>query len=222
MRKLTLVVLFITFLHFNVLSQEEYTISVDERNKVIELTNEAVNNIKEKKADEALEKLFNAINIDSTYREAYLQLYQAGILKIANSGKVIKLLFKGKRMFQEDDELYFYCGEIFRLNSDFENAIIEYGYAVEFAKKNGEDFYLVPYYYLNRGNLYLKKNQLDKALQDYNYSLKLNPEFLGCLTNRGICLFKLGKKDEACKDWKNAMEKEYNPAKEYYLKHCQK
>ena len=222
MIKITFFIIVFGLINYDTLCQVDYTVGFDNRNKAIKLTNDARLDIKEKKAEDALNKLLEAIAIDSNYREAYLQLYQAGTLNVANSGKVMKELLKGKRIFEEDDELYFYCGEIYRLNSDFEKAILEYGFAMEYAKKNGEDFYLVPYYYLNRGNLYLKKNQFDKALQDYNYSLKLKPDFLGSITNRGICFFKLGKKEDACKDWKNAMDKGFEPAKDYYNKHCSK
>lgn len=222
MIKLTLILFILTTVHFATLGQVEYNITIEDRNMAIDLTNEAIINIKEKKADDAIDKLIKAISIDSTYRDTYLQLFQAGILKISNSGRVMKELQKGKRIFQEDDELNFYCGELYRLNSDYKNAILEYSNAITFAKTNGEDFYLVPYYYLNRGNCYQKETQLNKALGDYNYLIKLKPDLLSALTNRGVCLYKLGKKDEACKDWNTAMGKGYSPAKEYYNKHCNK
>ncbi len=215
------------FIVFNMMQifaycQEIYTISMEGRNNVIELTDGARLLIKENRANEAVDQLLEAIRIDSVYREAYLQLYQAGALNIRNSGRVIAGLEKGKRIFEEDDELYFYCGEIYRLNSDFEKAITEYDFATLYAKVNGEDFYLVHYYYFNRGNCYLKMGKPEVAIADYNYALKLKPDFSAALMNRGVCLSKLGKKTEACQDWKNAMDNGYEQAKGYFEKHCQK
>lgn len=220
--KFKIILVLFAFLHFDSFCQVEYIVSFNDRNIAIKLTNEAIKNVKEEKSDEAIDKLFKAISIDSTYRETYLILFQTVSLKPSNSGRVMKALIKGKRIFEEDDELHYYCGEIFRLNFDYDNAILEYDFATKYAKTNGEDFYLVPYYYLNRANCYMKKNNLSKAIEDYNYLVNLKPDFLAGVTNRGICYFKLGKKDEACKDWKNAVDKGYGNANEYYSKYCKK
>lgn len=222
MKKQILLIAVFAFLQIVAYCQEIFTISMEGRNSAIEMTDEARVLIKEKRANEAVDKLLEVIGIDSIFREAYLQLYQAGALNVGNSAKVIAGLEKGKRIFEEDDELYFYCGEIYRLNSDMEKAIIEYNYATMYAKVNGEDFYLVHYYYFNRGNCYLKMGKPEPAVDDYNYSLKLKPDFSAALMNRGVCLFRLGKKTEACQDWKNAMDNGYEQAKGYYEKHCQK
>lgn len=129
---------------------------------------------------------------------------------------------KGKRIFQENDELNFYCGELYRLNNNYEKAIIEYTNAMKYAKTYGEDFYLVPYYYLNRGNIYLKEGKLKLALNDYNYLLKLDSTSSSGLTNRGIAMYKLGYKDKACHDWKKASENGFAVANNYYQKYCKK
>lgn len=205
-----------TDIHFTFKEFEDY-----ERmsNLVRELTNAAIIDIKEEKQEEALQKLSRAVAVDSTYRQIYLQIYQAGLLNIENTDSVIEVLHKGERIFQEDDELHFYCAEIYRLKSETDKAILEYNAAIKYAKKNGEDFYLVPYYYFNRGNIYMKKNKLELALNDYNYSIKLKPDFFAGLTNRGICLFKLGNTNEACLDWKKAASQGYQPAQKYYEKY---
>jgi len=218
------IIAFIAFacLQFDVHCQEIYSITEEGRNNTIELTDGARVLIQEKKANQAVAQLLEAIRIDSVFREAYLVLYQAGALNTENTVKVISGLEKGLRIFQEDDELHFYCGELHRLNSDLEKALIEYNYAILYAKANGEDFYLVPYYYFNRGNCYLKMKNEQLAMEDYNYSLKLKPDFSAALMNRGVCFFKIGKKSEACQDWKNALDQGYEQAKSYYEKHCQK
>lgn len=220
MKKIILVLIFLINIHSDIFSQLDYSVSLDDRNKAIELTNNALKNIEDKSGNEAFNNLLKAVTIDSTYRKAYLQIYQAWKLYAQNSEIAIQTLNKGKQIYKEDDELHFYCGEIYRSNSDYTNAFIEYNYAITFAKKNGEDFYLVPYYYLNRGNCFLKIKQLENAIKDYDYLLNLKPDFVSALTNRGITLYKLGKKEQACSDWNKAIENNYDPAKKYYNKYC--
>ncbi len=99
-------------------------------------------------------------------------------------------------------------------------AFYEYSKAIEYAKTNGEDFYLVPYYYLNRGNIFLASEKYDSAIIDYNYLLKLNPNSTSALTNRGVAFYKLGENEKACQDWDMAVKKGFDRANEYYQKHC--
>lgn len=202
--------------------QKVYTVSIEDYNTVIELTYKASNDIKENKSNAALQKLLKALQIDSTYRQIYLQLYQVGKLNAENADIIIKALNKGKRIFEEDDELFFYCGEIYRYNSDYDKAIIEFTNAISYSKVNGEDFYLVPYYYSSRAFCFLKKQNYKEALKDYTGLLKLDPESISGLTNRGITYFNLGEKEKACLDWKNAEEKGSEIAKKYFEKNCQK
>ena len=221
MNKIVFVVIFFSFVQLDSISQEVYSISIDDRNAVIELTNEAINDMKNQKHDEAFQKLLNALQIDSTYRQTYQQLYQAGRLSSAKSEIIIRELNKGKRIFEEDDELNFYCGEIYRQMSDFDNAINEYTNAIKYSLINGEDFYLVSYYYSNRGICFQKKEQFDLAINDYNKLLKMDPESVSGLTNRGIIYFKMDHKEKACIDWKKAMENGSEYAKKYFDKYCQ-
>lgn len=225
-RKLFITLSLLVFLQINVCCQVDAPVMLDsqqalveKQNSVIKLTNTAIHLIKQNKQTEALSNLHKALAIDSTYRPAYLQLYQAGILDVKNCRKIVDGLNKGKSIFKDDDELHFYCAEIYRFKAELDSAIFEYDNAIKYSKANGEDFYLVPYYYFNRGNCYLKKNDLQSALKDYDYLIKLDPFFLAGLTNRGICLFKLGNKEAACSDWKKASEMGYEPAIKYYEKH---
>jgi tetratricopeptide (TPR) repeat protein len=206
-------------MHFNAFSQR-YNVSVDDRNTTIDLTNQAIQNIKENKLPDAISLLTKAISIDSTFRPSYLNLYQAFMLNKDNPTTIIFYLKKAKRIFSEDDEISFYTGEVYRKNNDIKNAFKEYKVAIKYSKKNGEDFPLVSSYYFNRGNCYLKMNQIDSALLDYNYTLKLKPDYSLALLNRGVCLFKKGKSSEACVDWKKSLELGCSAAKEYLEKYC--
>lgn len=222
MKKIFLLALTLFLTMTYALGQKTYSGSIDSRNAAIQLTNEAISEIKNKNYDSALNKLLASIKTDSTIRETYLRLYQVAIADHEHNAIIIEALNKGKRIFQEDDVLNFYCGEVYRLNANYEKAIIEYTNAMKYAKVYGEDFYLVPYYYLNRGNIYLKTGKLESALDDYNYLLKLDSTSTSGLTNRGITMYKLGYKDEACHDWEKAVKNGFTVANKYYQKYCNK
>lgn len=203
-----------------VISQKTYTVEIDDRNSAIELTKNAIIDINNKNYTEAFNKLSKSIELDSLFRETYLRIYQLYTITHENTEETIEHLKKGKRIFEEDDELFFYCGEIYRLNEKMDKAFYEYSKAIEYAKINGEDFYLVPYYYLNRGNLFLASEKFESAIKDYNYLLKLDSVSTSGLTNRGIAYFKLGQDEKACKDWEKAIGNGFESANEYYQKYC--
>ena len=221
--KKTVLFTFMLFLTItSALGQKTYNGSIENRNAAIQLTNEAIAAIKNNQYDSALSKLLASIKTDSTLRENYLRLYQVAISDHNYNETIIDALNKGQRIFQEDDVITFYCGELYRLSGNDEKAVMEYTHAMNYAKKYGEDFYLVPYYYLNRGNIYLKTGKLKAALHDYNYLLQLDSTSTSGLTNRGITMYKLGYKDKACHDWKEAVKNGFAPANQYYQKYCKK
>lgn len=203
-----------------VFSQKTYMVSVDDRNAAIELTKNAVLDINNKNYSNAFIKLRESIEVDSVFRETYLRIYQVCSLSQKHVDETISALEKGKRIFEQDDELFFYCGEIYRQNAINDKAFYEYSKAIEYAKINGENYYLVPYYYLNRGNLFLTSEQYESAISDYSYLIKLDSTSTSGLTNRGIAYYKLGINEKACDDWELAAKYGFDKANEYYQKHC--
>ncbi len=199
---------------------QTYSVNLEDREKTVNLTNQAFAMLDESKTDEAITLLTNAISTDSTYHPAYLQIYRASLLNKDYSQSAIFYLKKAQRIFQQDDEITFYLGEIYRMNSDLKNAISEYDSAISYSKINGEEFELVHKYYANRGNCYYKMDSLELALQDYNYALQLKPDYIPALLNRGICLYKKGNKQDACSDWGKASAIGSTAAKEYIEKYC--
>ena len=199
---------------------QEYIVSMEVRNKTIELTNQAINSIKENKPDDAYSFLTKAISIDSTFRPSFLYLYNVFLQNKDYSGKVVFYYKKAQGIFLKDDEIAYYLGEIYRINGDLKNAMLEYSSSINFSKMNGEDFPLVNSYYFNRGNCYLKMNLIDSAIVDYNYSIKLNSNHPSALLNRGICHFKKGNLKEACEDWKKSLILGNSSSKEYLEKYC--
>ena len=59
--------------------------------------------------------------------------------------------------------------------------------------------------YNNRGNAYTQEGQYDLAIQDYDKSINLNPNFAKPLNNRGVVYKKQGDYDRALQDFNAAI-----------------
>jgi len=219
MKLRTAIVAMLIAVQLNVKGQE-YQVSIEDRNTTGELTNQANKLLEGKKADEAITLLKKAISIDSTYRNSYLCLYKAYITKKDYSDTAVSYFVKANRIFKEDDELHFYLGEIYRAKDNQIDAMNQYTAAIQLSKKYNEGFYLIPSYYVNRGNCYLKMELYDAAIADYNSSLNLKPNNPYALTNRGVCFIKKGETQNACADWEKSAELGNTYAAKYIEKHC--
>jgi tetratricopeptide (TPR) repeat protein len=160
------------------------------------------------------------IEKDPTFREAYIILYSSlrGIKD--QHALLLKRLKEAKEIFEEDDELSYYEGNILQDNSKIKEAIISYSDAIAFSKVNGEDYPIVWAYYFNRGNCQLKLQQYELGIKDYDYSLKLSPENADILTNRGYCYFKINQKSKACADWNKSFALGNDFTKKYLDLYC--
>jgi tetratricopeptide (TPR) repeat protein len=59
-----------------------------------------------------------------------------------------------------------------------------------------------------------------KAIKMFTISLRKRPENMDSYYNRGICYFKQGKREEACKDWNKAKELGDKNIEKLILEHC--
>lgn len=202
------------------LSAQEYTINLDDRDSAINITNRAVKKIQSKEYGQAIKLIMDAVNYDSTFRGVYTVMYNASLASKNFSPEVKGVLEKGNRIFKDDDEISFYLAEIYRMNNEVDSALNLYSYSINLSKVNGEDFELVYLYYFNRGNCFLKKEQYQLAIEDYDYSLKLKPNNANVLSNRGVCFYKIKINERACDDWKKASELGSSVAFQYLKSYC--
>ncbi len=211
--------LLLVAIQFNTEAQV-YDVSLADSNKAIELYNLAIENNKNNKVSDAFELFVEAISTDSTFRSPYLQLYTVSMSDSSFVDQSIIILQKSKKIFEQDDEICYYLGEMYKLKGEMKRAMAEYSMAIVYAKINGEDFSLVPHYYLNRANICLEKNMLSTAVLDYTYALNLKPDYSIAFANRGICFFKMGETEAACKDWQKAFDMGIIQVEEYLEKNC--
>ena len=188
-------------------------------NKPIDLLNDANNDIENGNYEQAVQKLIASIRLQPKIRDAYLSLNTA--CSHTNQTAILKsYLQKAKTIFEEDDEICYYLGNIYQNENNLAKAIQEYTLAIKYSKKNGEDYELVYAYYQNRASCYLKLNEFAKAIPDFNYALKLNQENETIYVNRGIAYYKTGKRTEACQDWRKASKLGNSSASVYLRKYC--
>lgn len=215
MKRVCLVLIFFAAISRVIYGQTD----IGEANKAIELLNSANKDIENGEYASAVQKLIASIRLQSNIRETYLSLNTA--CSNTNQTAILKTyLQKAKAIFEEDDELCYYLGNIYQNENNLTKAVQEYTLAIKYSKKNGEDYDLVYAYYQNRASCYLKLNEFAKAIPDFNYALKLNQENGAIYANRGIAYYKTGKRTEACQDWRKAMKLGVSNASVYVKRYC--
>jgi len=68
-----------------------------------------------------------------------------------------------------------------------------------------EDF-LVAVAFYNRGNSYKSKGQYDRAIQDYDQAIRLDPKHAYAFGNRAWVYEKMGRRDKAIRDYKKVYD----------------
>ena len=58
----------------------------------------------------------------------------------------------------------------------------------------------------NRGNHYTRNGEYDRAIQDYDQSIKINPNYPKAFNNRGVAYQKKGEYERATKDFDEAIK----------------
>lgn len=193
-------------------------VSINDRNKAVTLINQADVHIKAEGYSQAITKLRAAIKLDSTLRDAFILINRA-FYETNKRDSQVKYLKKAKSIYTDDDEFPYHLGKIYQKEDKLEEAIAEYDIAIKFSQINGEDYEIVYDYYANRGICFLKQNLFAKSVADFDYALKLNDMKGSIYTNRGIALFQMKKKEEACKSWEKALELGQN-VEQYIKKYC--
>ena len=217
--KLT-IALALAFISFASYAQQEIVVNLEDREEAMSLTEKGIRKIDAGNIAGAIKDLESAISIDSTFHPAYVNLYSAHSKSEGNKAELIRLLEKGTRIFEEDDELTYYLGYVYYQRSQYKEAITEFTKAIGYSKINGEDFQMVYGYHFNRGNAYLKIKEFQKAVKDYTYALKLSPDNPDILTNRGIANYQLKNKQEACLDWHKSEEEGGFTSGKYIKQFC--
>lgn len=110
-------------------------------------------------------------------------------------------------------ESWFHKGENYNLLKQTDIAVKCYGKAIQ-----ADSMFIDAYN--NRGTLLARQKDYAGALADFNMVLEHNPESFKAMFNRGFVFHKMGRKSEACQDWKAAGEMGFTPAIDNYFNNC--
>ena len=184
--------------------QKIYDVDSEVRENSIVVNTTAMDMIENENYESATRILADVIKKDPTFNPAYINYYRAGKNLTDKTEDVILALKEGLEIFEENDEMAYYLGNIFQREARFQEAIEAYTDAIAYSNNYGEDFPLVWAYHFNRGNCHLKSKNFKAAIPDYDYALTLSPDNPDILTNRGYCFYQSDRKTEACTDWTEA------------------
>ena len=95
----------------------------------------------------------------------------------------------------------------------YEKALADFDKAIELNPNRFEA-------YFNRGNLLFDKKRYDKAIADFNRVIALKSDYAEAYYGRGYAYHFSGKKEAACKDFKQAANLGHKKAADAFLQFC--
>jgi tetratricopeptide (TPR) repeat protein len=105
----------------------------------------------------------------------------------------------GLCLYSVGSEAHYKRGFLMDILGYHDLAILEYSLAIEIDPDNDR-------YYNNRGSLYLLGNKPYRAVLDFTHAIAINPNRPEAYYNRGRALEKMGKYDEAHRDYEKAVD----------------
>lgn len=202
--------------------QQTYHLTVETRNASSLAYNKGCKLLNENLAKESIPYFVKAIHTDSTLYNPYKELFDASLITQNYSDSVLNCFYMGRKVFNTDNNLCYYIGEMFRLRKQFHNAIEEYTKAIQFSYSDSVKPKNYIRYYSGRAFCHLKRNAYSLALSDYMVYLAAKPDDPAILVNRGICYHYLNDDAKARIDWLKASKLGYPTADEYLKRLNQK
>ena len=116
-----------------------------------------------------------------------------------------------KPHIEPDAQGYLQRGVEAHQNNNLDDAITYYTEVISL----DSDSSIVPLAYNNRGSAYQSKDEIDRAIKDYNKAIKLNPDYALAYYNRGSAYQSKDEIDRAIKDYNKAIKLNPNYASAY-------
>ncbi len=113
----------------------------------------------------------------------------------------------------DDPDYNFFLGLSESKLDNFVEALKYFNTAISINKSKYE-------YFFHRGIVHLKKRDYKYSLSDFTSSIAINPNHILSYYNRGLANYKLGRIDNACIDWKIALDADANLSVKNYNKIC--
>lgn len=161
---------------------------------------------------EALSDYNKAIKLEPNFHKTY---FNRGTLFLKNkkSDEALCDFNKAIDLNASYTEAYVNRGLLYMNEKKYDKALADYNKAID----------LNPNYfdaYVNRGNLYSMENRYSEAIDSYSKAILLKPNGAIAFYNRGLTEYRLGKKEDACLDLKQASSLGYKPAADALSELC--
>jgi spermidine synthase len=160
------------------------------------------------KTGEEINALQNAIALDPTSYDAYMEL---GVI-LGTQGRfdeAITQFSEALRLKPTSAVAYNNLGNVFSSKGDTSTAIYNYNKALEIDPNNAK-------MHSNLGLVFAKQGKTDEAIEQYSKALQLNPDFAEAHNNLGDVLKVQGKTEEAINHYSKALQIEPGNAKIRY------
>lgn len=161
-----------------------------------------------KKFAEAIKEFDNAIKMDATYFEAYLDRGRANE-ELGNNDLALQDYSKTIVLNPKYAPGYFYRAHLEEKLGKDQSAIVDYTEAIKLNPDYSDS-------YVNRGMLYVKTKQPASALTDFNKAISLDGKNAEVFYQRGIVYRDMNKNTEALADFSKAAALNANMGKAFY------
>lgn len=195
-----------------------YTVYAVDRNTTIEQISLAQRFIAQEYYSDAIALLLETSKNDSILRESYFEIFNAAVLSKNTSDSVLSCLQKGLRIFNDDDEMYYFNGEFYRLKSEYSKAIGFFDKAISLSDSIPQKSILYFDYFKSRAICHFVLQDYKSAIVDYTEFINNRRLDAQVYLNRGICFSNTGNKKLAIADFKRAVNLGDKTAKIYLEK----
>ena len=171
--------------------------------------NKGTLHLRQGKAMEALDALNKCISI-----KEYTKAYFSRAMLYEGTGKPDLAIADADRVLADQPQnarAFYIKGDCLEQQGDLKGALDNYNKAVEYEANE-------PLFYIRRGLVLAKTNQLAPALNDLNTAVSLKPNDGEALYYRGIVKYRAGQ--NACDDLRNSLKAGYKQAEEAIVKFC--
>lgn len=160
-----------------------------------------------KDTSHAISSFRTAVQVAPDYRDAVIQLG----LVYSTMGDAIALKYFDNAFKMDTTDVFplFAKGVFYQDKNQFEQAKAEYKNVIMHEREYPDAYY-------NTAFILMQQDSLDKAWRQYDILTKIDPASAEAYYNRGFCSEKMGKKQEAIADYKQALvfDDQYANAKE--------
>jgi tetratricopeptide (TPR) repeat protein len=154
-----------------------------------------------------------ALRIKPSYYQASLNLVSVKMEK--NDWKnALPIILQTEKMAPDSNEVFLKKGIIVAALGKPEEAIQNFGRAINLQPRNTDALY-------NRGNIYFQQKKYLKAKQDFEKSLEINPNFGKAYYALGLSYYYTNEKEKACLSIKQALRLNYPGAQQASHQLCE-